>query len=82
MAGDYATAVDAASRAQPLLSMSLTIMEAADYHFYSALSYAAFCDSMPAGQRTSSLGALAPHHRQLASWARPVRKTSKTAQQW
>ena len=69
MAGDYATAVDAASRAQPLLSMSLTIMEAADYHFYSALSYAAFCDSMPAGQRTSPLEALAPHHRQLASWA-------------
>ncbi|MBR0695259.1 AAA family ATPase, partial [Bradyrhizobium lablabi] len=69
MAGDYATAVDAASRAQPLLSMSLTIMEAADYHFYSALSYAAFCGSMPAGQRTSTLEALAPHHRQLASWA-------------
>jgi len=69
MAGDYATAVDAASMAQPLLSMSLTIMEAADYHFYSALSYAAFCDSMPAGQRTSTLEALAPHHRQLASWA-------------
>ena len=69
MAGDYATAVDAASRAQPLLSMSLTIMEAADYHFYSALSYAAVCDSMPAGQRTSTLEALAPHHRQLASWA-------------
>ena len=69
MAGDYATAVDAASRAQPLLSMSLTIMEAADYHFYVALSYAAFCDSMPAGERTSTLEALAPHHRQLASWA-------------
>ncbi|MHC2273766.1 PAS domain S-box-containing protein [Bradyrhizobium diazoefficiens] len=69
LAGDYATAVDAASMAQPLLSMSLTIMEAADYHFYGALSYAAFCDSMPAGQRTPTLEALAPHHRQLASWA-------------
>lgn len=69
MAGDYATAVVAASRAQPLLSMSLTIMEAADYHFYSALSYAAFCDSMPTDRRTSTLGTLTPHHRQLASWA-------------
>ena len=69
LAGDYATAVGAASRAQPLLSMSLTIMEAADYHFYVALSYAAFCDSMPAGERTPTLEALAPHHRQLASWA-------------
>ncbi|MBR0716504.1 AAA family ATPase [Bradyrhizobium liaoningense] len=69
LAGDYATAVDAASRALPLLSMSLTIMEAADYHFYGALSYAAFSDSMPAGQRTPTLEALAPHYRQLASWA-------------
>ena len=67
--GDYATALDAASRAQRLLSMSLTIMAAADYHFYSALSHAAFCDSVPAAQRTSNLEALAAHHRQLASWA-------------
>ena len=67
--GDYATALDAASRAQRLLSVSLTIMEAADYHFYSALSHAAFCDSVPAAQRTSNLEALAAHHRQLASWA-------------
>ena len=69
MAGDYATALDAASRAQPLLSMSVTIMEAADYHLYSALSHAAFCDSLPAAQRTSHLEALASHHRQLANWA-------------
>ena len=69
MGGDYATALDAASRAQRLLSMSLTIMEVADYHFYSALSHAAFCDSVPAAQRTSNLEALAAHHRQLASWA-------------
>jgi PAS domain S-box-containing protein len=69
MAGDYPAAIDAASRAQPLLSMSLTIMETADYHFYSALSYAAFCDPTPAGQRTSTPEALTLHHRQLASWA-------------
>ena len=69
MAGDYATALDAGSRAQPLLNMSLTIMQAADYHFFSALSYALSCDSMPAGQRSVNLQALASHHRQLASWA-------------
>jgi predicted ATPase/signal transduction histidine kinase len=69
MGGDYATALDAASRAQRLLSVSLTIIEAADYHFYSALSHAAFCDSVPAAQRTSNLEALAAHHRQLTSWA-------------
>ncbi len=69
MGGDYATALDAASRAQRLLSMSLTIMEAADYHFYSALSHTAFCDLAPAAQRTWNLEALAAHHQQLASWA-------------
>ena len=69
MGGDYATALDAASRAQRLLSVSNTIMGTADYHFYSALSHAAFCDSVPAAQRTSNLEALAAHHRQLASWA-------------
>ena len=69
MAGDYATALDAASRAQRLLTMTITIMEAADYHLYSALSHAAFCDSIPAGRRTRYLEALAFHHRQLASWA-------------
>ena len=67
--GDYATALDAAARAQRLLSVSNTIMGTADYHFYSALSHAAFCDSVPAAQRTSNLEALAAHHRQLASWA-------------
>src|SRR5262249_17278576 len=36
---------------------------------YSALSHAAFCESMLAGQRTPNLEALAFHHRQLASWA-------------
>src|SRR5260370_36313205 len=44
-------------------------MEAADYHFYSALSHAAFSDSLPAAQRTSNLEALASHQRQLANWA-------------
>jgi len=82
MAGDYATAVDAVSRAQPLLSMSLTIMEAADYHFYSALSHAAFCDSMPAGQRTSTLEAWPLITVSSPAGPRPVLKTSKTAQRW
>ena len=69
MGGDYATALDAASRAQRLLSLSFTIMEVADYHFYSALSHAACFDSIPAAQRTPYLEAVAAHHRQLVSWA-------------
>jgi PAS domain S-box-containing protein len=69
MAGDYVAALDAASRAGRQLSMSFTIMEAADYHFYSALSYAASCNALPAAQRVQMVGNLTSHHRQLASWA-------------
>ena len=69
MAGDYVAALDAASRAERQLTMSFTIMEAADYHFYSALSYAASCNALPAAQRVQMVGDLASHHRQLASWA-------------
>ena len=67
--GDYVTALDAAARAQPLLSRSLAIMETADYHFYSALSHAAFGDSLPVCERMPHLEALASHHQLLSSWA-------------
>ena len=73
-AGEYGAALHAASRAQQLLSMSFTIMQAADYHLYSALSHAAFCNSLPAAQRTSHLEALASHHRQLVDWAAACRE--------
>jgi predicted ATPase len=69
MAGDYVAALDAASRAERQLTMSFTITEAADYHFYSALSYAASCNALPAAQRVQMVGGLAFHHRQLSSWA-------------
>jgi predicted ATPase/signal transduction histidine kinase len=67
--GDYATALDAASRARPLLSRSIAIMQAADYYFYTALSHAAYCNSLPVTQRAPHLEALAFHHRQLTDWA-------------
>jgi PAS domain S-box-containing protein len=69
MAGDYAMAVDAASRTKSLVSVSATIVEVADYHLYSALSHAAFCESLPPAQRTLHMEALATHERQLGKWA-------------
>ena len=83
MAGDYATALDAASRAQPLLTMSFTIMEAADYHLYSALSYAAsvqFVTRRSTGVTSGGPGVAPPAARRAG--LRPVRKTSRTAPQW
>ncbi len=66
-AGDYASAIEASSRAQQLLWTSPSMFETAEYHFYSALSRAASCESTAAGQQV--VDALAAHHRQLAVWA-------------
>ena len=54
-AGDYASAIEASSRAQRLLWTSPSHFETAEYHFYGALSRAASCDSAPAGERQQHL---------------------------
>jgi PAS domain S-box-containing protein len=69
IAGDYAAAVDAASEARPLLWTTSRLIEEAEYHFYSALSRAAWCDYALAGERQQHLDAVAEHHRQLQVWA-------------
>ncbi|HZE69513.1 MAG TPA: ATP-binding protein, partial [Pyrinomonadaceae bacterium] len=68
-AGDYAAALEASSRAQRLLWTSPSMFETAEYHFYSALSQAASCESAAAGQRRQHVEALVAHHRQLEIWA-------------
>jgi PAS domain S-box-containing protein len=69
LAGDYSSAVNAASRAQSLLWIARYAVEAAEYHFYGALSRAAVCDIAAADQRQQHVAALADHHRQLEVWA-------------
>ncbi|WGS26793.1 AAA family ATPase [Bradyrhizobium sp. ISRA464] len=66
-AGDYASAIEASSRAQRLLWTSPSMFETAEYHFYSALSRAASCESAAASQQ--HVDALTAHHRQLEVWA-------------
>src|SRR6266850_112680 len=68
-AGDYASAIEASSRAQRLLWASVSQFETAEYHFYDALSQAASCDSAAAGERQQHLDAVATHHKQLQIWA-------------
>jgi PAS domain S-box-containing protein len=68
-AGDYASATEASSKAQPLLWVAVAQLETAEYHFYGALSRAASCDSALAGERQRHLEALVAHHRQLEIWA-------------
>jgi signal transduction histidine kinase len=69
MAGDYASAVEASSRAQKLVGAWQTAPETAEHHYYGALSQAAFYDSASSEERQQHLDALVAHHRQLEVWA-------------
>src|SRR5262249_17396996 len=77
LAGDYAAAMDALSRAQQLLWTSTSFFEQAEYDFYGALTRAAVSGETPDRQEDLSseaaakknLDALREHHKQLALWA-------------
>ena len=68
-AGDYASALDASSKAQRLLWTSPSHFETAEYHFYGALCQAAYWDSASPDRRRQHVEALAAHQRQLEIWA-------------
>src|SRR6516165_5259045 len=70
IAGDYAAAMDAASKAQPLLWICSTYFEEAEYHFYGALARVTWCEFTPAGERPQHLDDVAAHYRQLQIWAK------------
>jgi len=66
-AGDYASAIAAAAKADPHQRRQ-SFFEVAEYPFYSALAHAALCDSASEEQRAWHLEAVATHHKQLAVW--------------
>ncbi len=68
-AGDYASAIEASSKAQRLLWTSISQFETAEYHFYGALAQAASCDSAATSAREQHLDIVAAHHKQLQLWA-------------
>jgi predicted ATPase len=68
-AGDYASAVEASLRAQPLLWTSPSQFETAEFRFYGALSHAASWDSASHEQKQQHLDAVAAHFKQLEIWA-------------
>ncbi|WP_438044556.1 sensor histidine kinase [Sorangium sp. So ce128] len=68
-AGDYASAIEAAARAQRLLWMLPSFLDVAEYHFYSALARAACCDAAPADERPPHFTELVAHHKQIEVWA-------------
>ncbi|SHH12025.1 trifunctional serine/threonine-protein kinase/ATP-binding protein/sensor histidine kinase [Bradyrhizobium erythrophlei] len=68
-ANDYASAIEAASKAQQLLWTSPSFFEVAEFHFYDAVARAAQCDAASASERARHLEMLAAHHKQLEVWA-------------
>jgi PAS domain S-box-containing protein len=71
LAGDYAAAADALSKAQPLGGDPFSQhFEAAEFWFYGALSHAASWDSAPPDEKQRHSEALRAHQDQLDIWAR------------
>src|SRR3981189_911791 len=68
-AGDFSSAIAAASEAASVLWTTPTQFERAEYHFYAALAAAARCDTAAAEERPQHLEALASHLKQIAVWA-------------
>jgi PAS domain S-box-containing protein len=75
LAGDYAAAADALSKAQPLVGITPTYFEAAEFWFYGALSYAASWDAAPPDEKQRHFDALKTHHKQLETWAQNCPET-------
>ncbi|MGA8477989.1 MAG: GAF domain-containing protein, partial [Chthoniobacterales bacterium] len=68
-AGDYASALEAASKTEPLLQTGPGHFEWAEYIFYSALARAAQYDSASSEEKVRYRAALAAHHKQIVVWA-------------
>ena len=69
LAQAHPAAIEAVTNAAALLWSTRSFLEAADYHFYGALTRAAACDTARREQRAQHLDALLNHHRQLTVWA-------------
>ena len=68
-AGDHATAMAVVQEAQRLLWTTSAHVEEAEYHFYGALTRAAYCDHAPEGERQQLINDVAAHYRQHIVWS-------------
>jgi PAS domain S-box-containing protein len=72
-AGDYASAIDAADKAErwyeTTAALSLFMTDMAEFHFYAALSRAARCEPVGPDPYSNHREALQRHGQQLRAWA-------------
>src|SRR5260221_7620644 len=71
LAGDYGSAIDAASKAQPLLWTSPSFFETAEYEFYGGLPPAGFFDFLPSPEAPPHRTALSVPPQKLENCAAP-----------
>ncbi|MBV8139717.1 MAG: GAF domain-containing protein, partial [Deltaproteobacteria bacterium] len=69
-AGDYTSALAAASKAQPLMQTGPGHFEWVEYRFYDALARAARYDSATSEEKVRDREVLAAHHKQMVAWAK------------
>ena len=67
-AGEYSDALQAAFRAQRMLSNTGTLLEIAEYHFYALLCVAAVYDSASLEERSHHRARLTEHLEKLETW--------------
>jgi PAS domain S-box-containing protein len=69
LAGEYVDALQAASRAQPMVVGTLSLLEVVEYHFYDALCHAALHESASSEDRERHRATLMGHLEKLDTWA-------------
>ena len=69
LAGEYADALQAASRAQPMVGGTLSLLEVVEYHFYDALCHAAIWETASVEDRKYHRARLTEHLEKLDTWA-------------
>ncbi|HTW65156.1 MAG TPA: sigma 54-interacting transcriptional regulator [Bryobacteraceae bacterium] len=67
-AGEYVDALKAASRAEPMLSNTVSLLEIVEYHFYDALCHAAVHESASSEDRKYHRARLTEHLEKLDTW--------------
>ena len=68
LAGEYVDALQAASRAQPMLRNTVSLLEVVEYHFYDALCHAAVHESASSEDRKYHRARLTEHLEKLDTW--------------
>lgn len=69
LAGDYVAAMQALPKVEQLIWTSVAFFEEAEFHYYGALTRAAWYEMAPAQERVLQLDAMVVHHRTLEGWA-------------